>query len=400
MTDNQPRISFDNVLVADGMAWTLFGMGQQEGLLYTAQGEGFSGRLPSPKDRQAVLSLLLLFDKLVIHDMTGGTLRLPDLERHGLLEIIASDEPSTKAAPMKSAWKPTKTDTRPAPPVLLRRDLTLLQAYKPLIINRLMSRPMKFDSLMARRLGISRREYLSEFLDLSVNYITGNATDLQDNIIEQNVPAWLLNEIKKELFDFQSRGEVVCPTNVTLIVALLSANELAVIQELSAARGLGVATRYYTRIGTGSPRSSDMFSADPSQVPRSFGLVRSILHEEGYFFPRIESIAHALKLRKDPHLRAFKEQLCQFHVQLVSGDHDRLAEVRNEVKQAKLALERTGKWNLGLRWLTYLSVPAGLAECLLGGPPIIGSSLAVASAVGTAASTRTSKHNEWVLFGM
>lgn len=84
----RPAISFDKVLVTDGMAWTLFGLAQKEGLLYTAQGEGFSGRSPRRRERQAALSLILLFDKLIVHDLSPGTgsYRLPDLERDGVLE--------------------------------------------------------------------------------------------------------------------------------------------------------------------------------------------------------------------------------------------------------------------------------------------------------------------------
>ena len=66
-------ISFDKVLVTDGIAWALFGLAQKEGLLYTAQGEGFSGRLPSRRERQAALSLILLFDKLLVHDLSPGS---------------------------------------------------------------------------------------------------------------------------------------------------------------------------------------------------------------------------------------------------------------------------------------------------------------------------------------
>src|SRR5437773_749645 len=126
-------LRFDEVLITDAVAWTLFGLAQKESLLYTAQGEHFSGRPPTSRDRQAVLSLLVLFDKLVVHDLSPGhgTFRIPDLERDGLLEIVAVAEPSTKMAPLKSSWKPSKVDPRPRPPVSLRQDLALLQAYKP-----------------------------------------------------------------------------------------------------------------------------------------------------------------------------------------------------------------------------------------------------------------------------
>lgn len=369
-------------------------MAQQEGLLYTKDGEGFTGRLPRRRDRQAALSLLVLFDKLLVHDHSPGTFRLPDLERDGVLEIVAASEPMAKVAPLRSSWKPSKTDPRKTPPLSLRRDLALVQTYKPLIVDRLMSVRSDFESHMVRILGISRRTYNNEFLDLAINYALGNRALLRNNLIERALPRKLLDEMKRELFDFQKRGELLSETNARLVAALVFAEEIAVIKELSATRGLGVASRHYTR-GT-----DQGFTVDPSQVPHSFGLIRSVLHEEGHFFPEIQSIGHALRLRKNPHLRAFKEQFREFHNQLASGDSEALEKVRKDVGRAKRALERKAKWGLALRWLTYISLPAGLAESLLVGAPIVGTSLAVMSTAGTIGIERASRQNEWVLFGV
>jgi hypothetical protein len=399
------RISFENVLATDGVAWTLFGMAQEEGLLYTSSGERFEGRRPSAKARQSVLSLLLLFDKLIVHDFTRGSgrFRLPDLERDDIVEMAAAFGSSTKPQPLKSQWKPSRTDPRKALSVSRRRELALVQAYKPLIIDRLLSGSrdiFEFHDYLARSLGISRRAYYNEFLDLATNYALGNRAALQNNIIDQSLPRDFGTEIKKELFDFEKRGEVLSPTNAVLLLALIFGYELGAIQELSAFKGLGVATRYYTGRAGGIKQSSEAFSVDPSRVPKSFGLVRTVLHEEGHFFPQIQSIAHALKLRKDPHLQAFKEQFREFHLQLERGDREDLRRIRKEVQRAKKALERTAKWTLPLRWLTYISLPAALAEGLLVGTPIAGTSLAVMSAVGTAVSARAYRKNEWALFGM
>jgi hypothetical protein len=397
-----PTIEFDEALVTDGVAWALWGMAQQESLLYTAHGAGFEGRLPSPTARQAALSLLILFDRLVVHDFTPGSgkFRIPDLERDGVLEIVAADEPRTKVRPLRSSWKPSKADPRFGPPATMRRSLALIRAYEPLIIDRLLSARIEFHDYLARTLGISRRVYYGEFLDLAINYALGNRDALRNNIIEEALPRKLGNDIKRELFDFQKHGEELSPTNAVLVAAMVFADELATIQELSATRGLGVATRYYTRFSRTSNEVTNSFSIDPSRVPKSFGLVRSILHEEGHFFPEVQNIAHALKLRKNPHLRAFRAQFREFHVQLARGDHDSLERVRKEVTRAKRALERTAKWSRPMRWLTYISLPAGLAESLLGGAPILGTSLAVLSIAGSTINTRVSRRNEWVLFGV
>jgi len=392
-------IRFNEVLLADGMAWTLFGLAQQEGLLYTKKGEGFSGRPPSERDKQAVLSLFVLFDKLIVHDYTHdtGTYRFPDLEREGMLEVIAAFESSERPVPLESSWKPSKFDPRLKAPRSHRQSLALVRDYKPLIIDRLMSASATYDATIAVKLNISRRVYYSELLDLAIGYVTGNTTLLRTNLIEQKLSRRFLNQIKREFFDF---GELISPANAILLLSLVFAEEIGVIREISVTRNLGVATRHYSRASKIAFSNNGGFTTDATQIPKTFGLVRSVLHEEGHFFPQIENITHALKLRKNPNLRAFKEQLREFHIQLVNGDKEALGKIRKEVKRAKTVLERTGKWDAALRWLTYISLPAGVVEGLLGGAPIAGTSLAVMSAAGAATNARAFKKNQWVMFGM
>jgi hypothetical protein len=115
--------------------------------------------------------------------------------------------------------------------------------------------------------------------------------------------------------------------------------------------------------------------------------------------PRIEGIKHALSLRKDPHLKAVREQLKLFHSSLSAGDRNAVAEARREIQKTRQKLERRSRWDRALRWLTYLSVPVGVAESLIWSVPIAGTSLSVIGAAGTAASRSIEKKNEWVLFG-
>ena len=258
---------------------------------------------PNSDRRQTVLSLLVLFDNLIVHNSHPNEYRIPDLEHDGILQVVNVPEPITKPAPLKSKWLPSRFDPRPRAPTRVLRTLAQMQSYRPLIVDRLVTyRPRKgemfeFESFMAKTLRISRRRYFSEFLDLAINYVLGNKEAIAENVIERALPKRLLNPIKRELFDFSRRGKLFGPTNATLIAAIIFAQELGAIQELSSKHGVGVATHYYRRARRDPSRGMEPFGNEPSQVPRSFRLIRSILHEEGHFFPRIESISHALKLR-------------------------------------------------------------------------------------------------------
>jgi hypothetical protein len=134
-------IQFDKALVTDGLAWALFGMAKREGLLDASEVESSVVGLPGRSIRQAALTLLLMFDKVVVHDLSlpPGEFRIPALEHDGLLEIVPALYPSRKPLPLLSTWKPTTFDRRGKPPVSLRRDLALMRTYRPFIINRLLT---------------------------------------------------------------------------------------------------------------------------------------------------------------------------------------------------------------------------------------------------------------------
>jgi hypothetical protein len=406
MKNQESNIHFENVLVTDGMARTFFWLAQAEGLLTSTNGDHVPGRSPTPKERQEILSLVVLFEKLVIHQLTltTGHFRVPDLERDQVLEVASTGASEAKIKPLRSSWKPTGDDRRARAPVPLRRTLTSLRMYKPLIVERLVSVRNDFNVFTARQLGITTRAFVSDFLDWSINYVSGKHNLCEQSIIEQAFPTDFVKELKRELFDFESRSdageEVLSATNSTLVMALLFAEELVAIQQLSAIRGLGVATNHYLNRRLNDSDGHTAFGTDPSHVPQSFAVVRSVLHEEGHFFPEIKNLAHALKLRKNPYIRSFREQLKEFHRQLSLGNRDGVEEVREEVRRAKKDLHRAGSITKALRWITYLSLPAGLAEGLIIGAPIVGTTLGILSVAGTAVSTKASHKNEWVLFGM
>lgn len=160
----------------------------------------------------------------------------------------------------------------------------------------------------------------------------------------QVLPEDFLNEMSEELFDFATRGDSVSAANATLTGAIAFA-------------------------------------------------------DEGRFMPCIESIQHALLLRKDPHLKAVREQLKLFHSGLLVGDRNAVLEARREIQKALRRLERRSGWDRALRWLTYVSVPVGIAESFVWSLPVAGTSLSVIGVAGTAAWRCIEKENEWVLFG-
>lgn len=229
------------------------------------------------------------------------------------------------------------------------RSLAFVQQFRPLIVNRILTVRNEFDSYVANALHMSRRAYLNAFLDYAVSYIQGNEEAVRDHIFTKAFPEDFRREITEELFDFSSRGDLVAPTNVTLVVAILFAEEIATIQHLSTMLGLGVATEHYGEKLRPEPALTGL-ELDAVVAAKQFLILRAAM-AEGRFMPRIEGIKHALALRKDPHLKAIREQLKLFHAGVMAGDRSAIEKASRDVQQARRKLERRVLWDRPLTWL-------------------------------------------------
>jgi hypothetical protein len=390
-------VDFKRILVTDRLAWEIFGAAAREKLLYVRNPD--DELLGSRQSRvgERALSLLVLFDRVSIHEYGEGTLRLPDLEGEGIVEIIAANKPSKIQPALSTNWVKGRLGARERPPRNLLRSLALVQQFRPLVVNRLLKSKNRFDTTLAGALDVSRRQYINLFLDYALAYIQGNEVVMREHILTKALPNDLIQEITEELFDFSARGDHVSLTNATLIGAILFAEEIAVIQDLSSKFGLGVATEHYGEKFRSEPalRGKEL---DAVAAANQFLILKAAFAEEGCFMPRVQGVKHALLLRKNPHLKAVREQLKVFHMGIMNGDRDAILEARREIQKARRKLERVANWDRPMAWLAYMSVPAVIADVLLGAP-IASASLSVIGAASTAVSRRVAKRNEWVLFG-
>jgi hypothetical protein len=391
-------MDFSRVLVTDRLAWELFGAAANERLLFSRPTSQESLPKTGGLTRQRALSLLILFDQLVLHDINDA-FRLPDLEKDGIVEVMPAATMPKGVQPLDTRWRNGPLAHRGRPPRNLLQSLSLIQQFRPFVINRLLKgHQWEFFAMIAKGLRISKRQCLESFFEYSTAVAQGDQNTLRDNVFGVALPKDFLKELTDELFDFSARGEILSPPNAVLIAAILFAEELANIKSLSTTLGLGVATEHYGESFRPEPALSGV-ELDATTAANRFLVLRSAFVEEGGFMPRIDGMKDALALRKDPHLAAVREQLAAFHGGLIAGDRQAVLEARNEIRSARQKLKRRAHWDKALRWLAYLSVPVGVAELFSGSPPLVGTSIAAIGAAGVAGSRNIEKRNEWVLFG-
>jgi hypothetical protein len=282
---------------------------------------------------------------------------------------------------------------------VLLQSLSLVQEFRPLVTNRLLTVSNEFVSIVAGKLGVSRRALIDTFLDYAIAYAQGHDVIVREHVFNELLPKGLLGEITDELFYFSAKGEhYLSPTNAILVLAIVFAKEIAVIRELSTKHNVGVATEHYGRAFRSEPALQGK-QLDAICAANRFLILRAAFADGGPGMPRIDGVRHALLLRSDPNLKAVREQLRVFHGGLRVGDPIAILEATREIQRARRALKLRAGWDKALAWLTYMSVPVGVAEVLAGSPPIVGTAVSIVGAAGTAAARRVEKKNQWALFG-
>ena|ERR1035441_6153445 len=142
-------MDFKRILVTDSLAWEIFGAAARDRLLFVrAAGDEIR---PSRRKliSQRALSLIVLFDRLVIHDFSRGILRLPDLEKEGIVEVVAAHETPQRPKALSTRWEQGRLGSRGRPPKELLRSLTLVEQVRPLVVNRILTARSDCDSFVA-----------------------------------------------------------------------------------------------------------------------------------------------------------------------------------------------------------------------------------------------------------
>jgi hypothetical protein len=172
---------FTRVLLTDSLAWELFGLAARERLLYISD----SDEPPTPrlgKLSQRTLSLLVLFDKVIVHDFSKGSFRVPDLENEGAIQVMARSSPVGQVEPLSTQWRLGPLGSRKRPPRSLLRSLRVLKEERPLVIGRLLTTKSDWERSLATALGVSRPRFLNAFFDYAVACVEGDQAVIQENI--------------------------------------------------------------------------------------------------------------------------------------------------------------------------------------------------------------------------
>jgi hypothetical protein len=384
-------INFDKVIISDTVTENLIGQASKEGLLAAGadpQLEELSRRRSI--DVQDALALLVLFDHLFVPDFSNS-FHIPELEDVGLITFLSTESLPHQIASLRSDAEPEQTAAA------FEESLDLAEALRPLVLNRVIFdlEPNSLWSILAQYLHTTEYEVCSAALDY-IKAFYYHSEMPESNLLVRGLPNDIRQTIDADLGG-QHKG-MVGPAQLLFSSIVLSTHEIVKLHELTDQYGAGIATKKYTGLNADFV-AADVSIKDPLYLTRGFHLLRCALHEEMRYFPRVDSIEHALYLRKDANLQSFKEQIRLFHQHLALGDTEAAVKLAVEVRNARKALATIDTWSAALNWATYISLPVSIIEPLLLGAPLLSLPITILSIATTIGVERARTKNEWVLFG-
>jgi hypothetical protein len=144
-----------------------------------------------------------------------------------------------------------------APPKHLLQSLALVRQHWPLVINRLLTNKyLDFIDHLAHHLRTTRRKAVEQFVDYAISYVQGDSAAIKAHHLDKV----LAPKLKKDLYVYSFYGERISSMNMTLLLASLYAEEITVIEQLSAKKRHASRHRFLrTKIpaGRGIKRQAD-----------------------------------------------------------------------------------------------------------------------------------------------
>ncbi len=127
-------------------------------------------------------------------------------------------------------------------------------------------------------------------------------------------------------------------------------------------------------------------------------LALGIYMKETLTIPKTDTMEDVLRLRNDSRIRNFREKISKWCTKLRAGEIGSEDAIRAEIREANAAIEDIGKYKKIGMWVTFLSVPIGVAEFLMGLPI----SLLTVTPLGVGlevTSILKERKYRWLLFG-
>lgn len=376
-------VRLNSVVMDSSLACELREQAFSEGLL---EGELGPDRSIGRSDlRQQTLALLLLFDEVHIINRDGDA-RIPLLEESGVLYSHEGSEPIPELS---------DRDERIATLLVQTEDV------RPFILNALLQVRLKVPDYLAETTGHTRRTIYNILIGYLQAYFASDKDGLAhaEAVIDREILTLIIEDLLRELDApcFTHPGEKNGLGMTLLLLYSIYAGEIEDLLRLSTQRGATIATHKYA--GPLSPWAevSERIATSDSPVGLPF-VLRVALREKGKWFPRIESIKHALAVREHPALQGFRSRLEAFCAALERGKDGDTSTAGVDLHRTARNLREVSKNRIPMEWDICLSVPAATAQQLPELSRAVSAGLSIFSMTDPIAAKASPRQHKWMLF--
>jgi len=380
----------EKIILAEELRDGFLGQTLEEGLIdMEPDAKHLSYKYRRCRFKSSALELFLLYDKLIIPDQ-GEYFSLKDRFPLEYVKFVRTSEYLYNIF-YKSDWYLNRDKEA------FRKALNLVIEHKHFVLPKFLNYRDKFFGYTAKTIGLRKIDLISSFIDLAYHYYSGNEQYFVENPLHE--------ALGKDLMDLIISGLETCEprdglnsVDTMLFGAMVYAERISDIQNLSEEYEAPVATRLM-----GDNRyafNGHTNTKDPSTRLQDIKVVRQVFIDANMEIPLPTNFAEAIKIKKDPNFKAFREKLCEFQRLMAAGDIRNSSDILKEVRKAQKYLRFSGMVKKGLKVTTYAAIPLAVVELLLLGTlPFVGMTASIIATVGTGVSDLLDRKNSWILFG-
>lgn len=380
----------EKVILAENFRDGFLGQALTEGLIDVEPDEkDIAYRYRRSRFKSSALELFLLYDKIIIPDQ-GAYFTFKDRFPLEYVEIVRTSEYIQNVF-SNSDWYLNRDKEA------FRKALSLVVEHKHFVLPKFVEFQNEFFSYTAKVIGFRKIDLISSFIDFAYHYYSGNEKSFAENPLHEALGKDLTDLFVSELESSEPR-DGLNSVDTMLFGAMIYAERISDIQNLSEEYEAPVATRIL-----GDNRyafNGHTNTKEPSTRLQDLKVVRQVFTDANMEIPLPSNLAEAIKIKKDPNFKAFRERLCEFQRLMAAGDIRNSTDILKEVRKAQEYLRLSGRVRKGLKVTTYAAIPIAVVESVLMGTlPFVSMTSSIIATVGTAVSDILDRKNSWILFG-
>lgn len=340
------------------------------------------------RHQTASLQMFLLFEEVVLVNPDILGYEYKRLENTGFFKVISIENESAFSGSLKWDGK------------LVEQAII----YKDIIVSSLIKKTDKVTKYYLKKYRLSTKQFWSTVFDMCFlesydtiksEYLAKVQFFIEDKAKETltlrgNYEFW-----RNNVFGPKMIYDQLCLAHYQMV--LMATGTFLKMLEFSSFNDCVLLQKEFD-ITKGYSRYSKRELLSGNDILHGYQIVRVTYEKLISALPKLSSIEDVLRMKdkRRKEIRRLRQVIFHLESEIKGNKHKRITKVAKDIAKASRELSRGLTLSKVSKWTTYLSLPIGVVESLLGIPPVLGLSVGLLGVSSTYNCNEIEKNNSWI----